>query len=331
MMFLACHPVLARDARVALTLKTVCGFGVGEIARAFLSTRRGDRAAPGARQAPAARRRRRVRDRRRPSTPGGSNRSSTSCICCSTKGLRRHAGDQSHSRRAVRRGDPARAAARGRADARHARRPRAARADAPAGGAAARARRGGDELQRLADQNRSRWDRSLDRLAACGDLDRAASGDTLTMYHLEAGIAACHAVAPRYEDTDWSRIVELYDTARGAQADADRRAQPRDRAVAAARPARRAGRRRVDRRRSGARPLLPAAGDDGGAGVGESGRGARRRVLPRGARRASARGHEHNKSTRKVFLQEKRTSDCENGDEIDTKFPVDNMFDGIPE
>src|SRR5262249_5983550 len=37
MMFLACHPMLSREARVALTLKTVCGFGVREIARAFLS------------------------------------------------------------------------------------------------------------------------------------------------------------------------------------------------------------------------------------------------------------------------------------------------------
>ena len=36
MMFMTCHPALAPDARVALTLKVVGGFGVGEIARAFL-------------------------------------------------------------------------------------------------------------------------------------------------------------------------------------------------------------------------------------------------------------------------------------------------------
>ena len=68
----------------------------------------------------------------------------------------------------------------------------------------------GDELQRLADQDRSRWDRALiDR--GLRHLDRAAAGDTLTIYHIEAGIAACHAMAARYDDTDWSRIVELYD------------------------------------------------------------------------------------------------------------------------
>ena len=38
LILLACHPALNREARVALTLKTVCGFSVGEIARALLSS-----------------------------------------------------------------------------------------------------------------------------------------------------------------------------------------------------------------------------------------------------------------------------------------------------
>ena len=36
MIFLCCHPDVPREGRVALTLKTVCGFSTGEIARAFL-------------------------------------------------------------------------------------------------------------------------------------------------------------------------------------------------------------------------------------------------------------------------------------------------------
>src|SRR5262249_11368224 len=36
MMFATCHPELSPDARLALTLKAVCGFAVSEIARAFL-------------------------------------------------------------------------------------------------------------------------------------------------------------------------------------------------------------------------------------------------------------------------------------------------------
>ena len=37
MIFMCCHPEISRDARVALSLKTVGGFGVREIARAFLA------------------------------------------------------------------------------------------------------------------------------------------------------------------------------------------------------------------------------------------------------------------------------------------------------
>src|SRR5580700_3976149 len=38
LMFVACHPAIERDEQVMLTLKTVCGFGIKEIARAYLST-----------------------------------------------------------------------------------------------------------------------------------------------------------------------------------------------------------------------------------------------------------------------------------------------------
>ncbi len=38
MMFVCCHPGLPAEAQVALTLKTLCGFGEKEIAAAFLAT-----------------------------------------------------------------------------------------------------------------------------------------------------------------------------------------------------------------------------------------------------------------------------------------------------
>jgi predicted RNA polymerase sigma factor len=67
------------------------------------------------------------------------------------------------------------------------------------------------EAVRLLDQDRSRWDWLLvgRGLAA---LDRAQSaGGALGPYTLQAAIAACHARAPVAEDTDWERIVALYD------------------------------------------------------------------------------------------------------------------------
>ena len=67
-----------------------------------------------------------------------------------------------------------------------------------------------DSLVALPDQDRTRWDR---RLLAEGDrlLQRAARGPELTTYHVEAAIAWVHTSAVRGEDTDWTRIVALYD------------------------------------------------------------------------------------------------------------------------
>ncbi len=57
----------------------------------------------------------------------------------------------------------------------------------------------------LADQNRTRWDRLL---VGRGIRALARAGDG--PYSLQAAIAACHARAVRYEDTDWAAIATLY-------------------------------------------------------------------------------------------------------------------------
>lgn len=57
----------------------------------------------------------------------------------------------------------------------------------------------------LADQNRSKWDRMLIRRGVVA-LHRAGAGP----YSLQAAIAGCHADAVRYEDTDWPTIATLY-------------------------------------------------------------------------------------------------------------------------
>lgn len=57
----------------------------------------------------------------------------------------------------------------------------------------------------LADQNRSKWNRLLIRRGVEA-LQRAGTGP----YSLQAAIAGCHADAVRYEDTDWPTIAALY-------------------------------------------------------------------------------------------------------------------------
>ena len=69
---------------------------------------------------------------------------------------------------------------------------------------------GQGELIRLADQDRAQWDTEL---MARGNefLELSASGPDLSEYHLEAAIASIHSSAPNTNDTDWPRIVWLYD------------------------------------------------------------------------------------------------------------------------
>jgi predicted RNA polymerase sigma factor len=67
----------------------------------------------------------------------------------------------------------------------------------------------------LEDQNRTKWDRAQIQRGVAS-LERAANalqrrGSGWGPYALQAALAECHAVAPTAADTDWRRIVSLYD------------------------------------------------------------------------------------------------------------------------
>ncbi|MBA2685560.1 MAG: hypothetical protein H0U66_13820 [Gemmatimonadaceae bacterium] len=66
-------------------------------------------------------------------------------------------------------------------------------------------------LSPLCEQDRARWDASL---IAKGEslLDHSATGDSISEFHVEAAIASLHARAPSMEETSWPMIVALYDT-----------------------------------------------------------------------------------------------------------------------
>jgi RNA polymerase sigma factor (sigma-70 family) len=69
---------------------------------------------------------------------------------------------------------------------------------------------GWGRLVRLADQDRTRWNRAL-IAEATGLLDRALTQRASGPYQVQAAIAALHAQAPDYEHTDWRQIRMLYD------------------------------------------------------------------------------------------------------------------------
>lgn len=69
---------------------------------------------------------------------------------------------------------------------------------------------GGGRLVLLEEQDRSRWDRTLIQ-AAVTRLGAAVAQAQPGPYQLQAGIAAQHALARSYEETDWAAIRALYD------------------------------------------------------------------------------------------------------------------------
>lgn len=62
----------------------------------------------------------------------------------------------------------------------------------------------------LQHQDRTRWNNALIHQGNLY-LDQATSGEELSEYHLEAAIAASHARAKSFEETDWNKILLLYD------------------------------------------------------------------------------------------------------------------------
>ncbi len=66
------------------------------------------------------------------------------------------------------------------------------------------------DLVLLRDQDRTLWDRPA-IAEADAMLRRAAALGRPGRYQLQAAVAACHATAPSWEDTDWLQIVTLYD------------------------------------------------------------------------------------------------------------------------
>jgi len=210
LIFICCHPEIPADARVALTLKVVCGFSVREIARAFLAGEAAiaqriarakrlirDRALPYDLPAPAA-----IAARRdsvlkvlyllfnEGYSPGEGERVIRADICGEAvrlaEALATHAvvsAPECHALAALLLFQGARLESR----------------QDEVG-----------ELLVLEHQDRSTWNRDW-IVSGFRHLERSMGGERLTTYHLEAGIASCHAAAASWEATDWPAIVGYYD------------------------------------------------------------------------------------------------------------------------
>jgi RNA polymerase sigma-70 factor, ECF subfamily len=210
LIFTACHPVLSTDARVALTLRLLCGLTTREIARAYLASEAtvAQRISRAKRTLSAAHVPFEVPAR-------GELRERLASVLevvylIFNEGYSATAGERlirpELMEEALRLGRilaellPREAEVHG----------LVALMELQASRTRARVGPSGEPVL-LLDQDRSRWDWLLvgRGLAA---LERAyATGGPIGPYTLQAGIAACHARARAAEDTDWERIVALYD------------------------------------------------------------------------------------------------------------------------
>lgn len=210
MMFMTCHPVLPHESRVALTLKIVGGFSTGEIARAFLTQE-----STIAQRIVRAKRLLRDHDVSF-GAPEARDLHERLDVVLEAVYLMFNEGYAATAGDALIREDISSEAIRlATLLTRH---PVTGTAKAwallallllQAARFPARVSSEG-ELFVLRDQDRTKWHRSLisEGMRA---LDRSASGEELTRYHVEAEIAACHAAAASWRETDWPRISQLYD------------------------------------------------------------------------------------------------------------------------
>jgi RNA polymerase sigma factor (sigma-70 family) len=211
MMFSCCHPRVSEEAQVALVLNILCGFGVGEVASAFVSTQ----VAMGKRITRA--KKVLATSKRLFDVVAGTEFFARLPIVHRALYLLFSEGYHGASAEKAVRAELCREAMRltamllenplGATPATYA---LAALMCLGAARLPARVDASGD-LSALVDQDRSLWDRQL---VAEGLmlLERSATGSELTEYHIEAAIASMHAQARRAEETNWPAIVSLYDT-----------------------------------------------------------------------------------------------------------------------
>ncbi|MGW0819736.1 RNA polymerase sigma factor [Streptomyces sp. NPDC002845] len=211
LVFTACHPVLSAEARIALTLRLLGGLTTAEIARAFLATE------PAIAQ-------RIVRAKRTLATKGvafevpyGPERAARLesvlevIYLIFNEGYAATAGDDwlrpalcedaLRLARVLAELMPKEPEVHGLAALLELQESRAAARVGPSG-----------EPVLLKDQNRRRWNRLLIArgFTALGRANAVAPGGHPGPYVLQAAIAACHAQAHTYEETDWPRIATLY-------------------------------------------------------------------------------------------------------------------------
>lgn len=211
MMFSCCHPRLPEEARVMLILHILCGFGVDEVASAFVTTYTAvEKRIPRAKKVLAG-------SKRLFDTQDRSDFSTRLPSVQRALYLLFNEGYHGASAEFAVRAELCDEAMRLAALLLH--HPLGATSSTSAlsalmclNKARLRARLSpSGKLNSLFEQDRSLWDQKLIR-EGLHLLDLSAKGSELSEYHVEAAIAAVHATASSAQSTNWEEIVSLYNT-----------------------------------------------------------------------------------------------------------------------
>jgi len=209
MMFACCHPGIAEEAQVTLILKTLCGFSTAEIARSFLTN-----------EETISKRLYRTKEFFRqnkvklviPSTEELKAR--TNAVLNSIYLLFNEGYNSTHSEELIRRDliDESQRLCKLLTENSKTQVPETFALMALICFHSSRTESrltAEGEIILLPNQNRSKWNT---RLISEGNdyMNKAAFGDTISTYHLEAAIAFEHCTAESFEKTNWGRILDYY-------------------------------------------------------------------------------------------------------------------------
>jgi RNA polymerase sigma factor (sigma-70 family) len=210
MMFICCHPSIAEDAQIALILRTLCGFSIAEIARAFITNDENINKR-------LYRARQQFRDEKIAfAFPGKQDLKERLTNVLVAIYLIFNEGYNSTTHDSLVREDLVEESLRlTKMLTEHpvTRQPESLALLALLCFQSARLKGRLDEsgnLLQLRMQNRQTWDQSLIEQGAMY-LRAASQGDAVSSFHLEAAIAYEHCSAKSFDQTDWQRILQTYD------------------------------------------------------------------------------------------------------------------------
>ena len=211
MIFTCCHPSLSADSQVALTLKTLCGFTVPEIAKAFLTTEENIKKR-------LVRARQKIRNEKLPfNVPAGAQLGSRLQAVLETIYLLFNEGYSASKGSELIRYELCGEAIRlteiictyEKLQDKSTVYALLALMYLNASRFKSRTDDTGN-IFTMAEQDRSLWDRSFIQ-KGLQELEKSPSSIDLSIYHILATISAYHCAAPDFASTDWTSILLLYD------------------------------------------------------------------------------------------------------------------------